>query len=355
MAALSPKTRRRAFTLVEVLLALALATVVLSALQSLIMISGRAIPDADGVQASAVGASNALERLTTEVSVAVEVLEVTSTSITFSVNDWTGDDKVETIKYAWSGFAGDPLLRAVNGGLAGVLVDSVQSFSLTAETSSLDVDIGGTEAKLEGATVQSMDVLNIIPDEVSRTKAYAQRIVPDLPAYTVEWEVKDVSIWVRSGDDSEGKLIVELRHFDTATGLPGTTVFKKKEYETKSLTNSLTRIDLSFDSPKFGPRENLCIVVRAEETGVSCVLVTGPPLTTPGSRSGLTSSDGGSTWSKTLNWAIRNEVTADIWTDTGREGTRITLDALQSTLATGSPLTTVTRTVRPFSTPEVLP
>lgn len=346
---------RRAFTLAEVLLALALATVVLSALQSLIMIAGRAVPDPDGVQESAVSASDALERLAAEVSVAVEVLEVTPRSITFSVNDWTGDNRVETIKYGWSGVAGEPLLRAVNGGTAGVLVESVQSFSLAAGTESIDVEIDGVSTELNDRVVQSIDVLDLLADRVSTTRVYAQRLIPDLPANTVEWRVATVSIWVTSAYGSDGNLRVELRDYDSTTGKPGNSVYKYKDYNTDSLGNSLRRIDLAFDSPKMRPNESLCLVVRGKDADVSLVLVNGIPLLSFGARTGWSSSDGGASWSGSDSKVWRHEVTADVWTDTGRDDTRTTMHRLETSLGTGSPLTTISRSVRPLNTPEVVP
>lgn len=355
MTRIPRKARREAFTLVEVMLALALATIVLGALQSLIMIAGRAVPDADGVQASTVTASDALERLAAEVSVALEVLDVTSQSITFSVNDWTGDDRVETIKYGWSGVAGEPLLRAVNGGTASVLVESVESFSLTPGTESIDVKIDGVSTELNDQVVQDINVLDLLADRVSTTRVYAQRLVPDLPANTVEWRVATVSIWVTSGYGSDGNLRVELRDYDSTTGKPGTSVYKYMDYNTDSLGNSLTRIDLAFDSARMRPNESLCLVVRGKDEDVSLVLVNGVPLLSFGARTAWTSSDGGASWSGSDSKVWRHEVTADIWTDTGRDDTRATMYKLETSLATGSPLTTITRSVRPLNTPEVLP
>lgn len=337
------------------MLALALATIVLGALQSLIMIAGRAIPDTDGVQASTVTASDALERLAGEVSVALEVLDLTSRSITFSVNDWTGDDRVETIKYGWSGVAGDPLLRAINGGTARVLVESVQSFSLTPGTSSIDVEIDGMQTELNDQVVQSMWPLDSMYDYVNTTNAYAQRLVPNLPADTVEWRIATVSVWAYWGNGSDGDLILELRNFDTATGMPGDSVYKYKRFDTDVLGNGTTRIDLAFDSTKFGPTESVCLVARAEDASVSFCLWTGMYGLSLNGRTAMRSTDGGRTWAADVTQVWRHEVTADIWTDTGRDDTRTTMHRLETSLATGSPVTTITRSVRPLNTPEVLP
>lgn len=351
-----PKARRRAFTLVEVLLALALATIVLSALQSLIMIAGRAIPDLDGVQASTVAASDALERLTGEVSVAVEVLEVSATSITFSVNDWTGDDVLETIKYAWSGVAGDPLLRAVNGGNATVLIDSVESFSLAADTRQEDVFVGGNEQQLDGQLVQSIAVTTSgTARYVTPTAAFAQRIIPNLPADTSSWKVRDVKIWAHTWKLSTGLLIIELRGFDTASGTPTDQVYGTRTVDTSLVGGSGVAVTVDMNSSQMSPSQAVCFVVRTENSNVDSDLVFGLSTSGLGGRTAYVSGDGGASWTLSALNAIQNDITADIWVGSSGKETRTALVGLETMLQHGSPLTTVTRSVRPFNTPKVLP
>ncbi|MDQ7013195.1 MAG: type II secretion system protein [Planctomycetota bacterium] len=348
-------TCRPAFTMIEMLLAFALAAIVLSALQSLILIAGRAIPDAQGVQSSTVEAADMLERLTAEVSVAIEVLEVNANDITFSLNDWTGDSVVETVRYAWSGVVGDPLLRAVNGGAASVLVGAVDSFTLSPVTQSTDIYVVGNEQTLDNQLVQSVSVLDAYPDPVNTTGAYAQRIVPDLPADTVDWRIRDVSFWIQSESGSDGKILVEIRNVDAITGLPGNIVYKEKRYKTSSLGSDLTRVDLGFDTVRFSPTDDVCLVIRAEDPVVACDLEFGLTTAFLNGRVAWKSSDGGSSWSAANYSAMHHEITAEIRTQTATIETRTELVELEGTLVAGVPAVTIKRSVRPLNTPEVLP
>ncbi len=348
-------TRRTAFTMIEMLLALALAAVVLSALQSLILIAGRAIPDAQGVQSSTVAAADMLERLTAEVSVAVEVLEVNTSDITFSLNDWTGDSVVETVRYAWSGVPGDPLLRAVNGGAASVLVSSVESFVLSPQTQSTDIYVVGDEQEFDNQLVQAVSVLDVTPDPVDRTTAYAQRIVPDLPSDTVRWRIRDVSFWIQSESGSNGEILVEIRNVDADTRLPGDILYKKKRYSTASLESTLSRVDLGFNTVWFSPADDVCLVIRAENPDVACDIEFGLATSFLNGRVAWSSSDGGNLWAEVPFSAMAHEITAGIRTQTTLIETRTELVELQGALVVGAPAVEVMRTARPLNTPEVLP
>ena len=347
-------TRRSAFTMIEMLLALALAAIVLSALQSLILVAGRAIPDAQGVQSSTVEAADVLERLAAEVSVAVEVLELNTNGITFSLNDWTGDSVVETVKYAWSGVVGDPLLRAVNGGTASVLVGAVESFTLSSVTNSTDTYVAGDEQSLDDQLVQAISVLDALPDPVDTTTAYAQQIVPDLPADTVSWRIRDVSFWIQSESGSDGVILVEIRDVDSDTGKPGNILYKEKRYQTSSLGSALTRVDLGFDTVWFSPTDDVCLVIRTEDPGVACDLEFGLATSLNGPVA-WSSSDGGSSWSVVPFSAMHHEITAEIRTQTSTVETRTELVELEGILVVGVPAVTIKRSVRPLNTPEVLP
>lgn len=345
----------RAFTLIEMLLALALAAVVLSALQSLILIAGRAIPDPEGIQSTTVEAADVLERLAAEVSVAVEVLDMNANDITFSLNDWTGDGVVETVRYGWSGVAGDPLLRAVNGGAASVLIGSVESFALAPVTRSTDTYVAGGEQQMDHQLVQSIGVQDSTPDPLDKNGAYAQRIVPDLPTDAVSWQIRDVSFWVQSEGGSSGAIIAEIRDVDAGTGLPGNILYKERRYQTVAVASALVRVDLSFDTVRFSPTEDVCLVIRAEDAGVACDVDFGLASSSLNGRTAWTSSDGGASWSEAPLRALHNEITAKICTQTSNVETRTELVELEEALVLGAPAVTIRRSVRPLNTPEVLP
>lgn len=336
-------------------LALALAAIVLSSLQSMILIAGKAVPDEGGMQESTVNGSDVLERLASEVSVAVEILDVDTTSIAFSVNDWDDDGVVESIKYGWSGVAGDPLLRAVNGGAATVVLDSVTDFALTPATKVIETRVAALPTRYEDQDVQSVGVVGVVGTTVDTGTSLVQRIVPDLPEATETWRISRVSLWLWANLGTDKDLVVEIRGYDADKGGPDGTVYKQEKYATKDLGLVAGRVDIDFSTPKFGPDAELCIVLWARESDVSCRVLTGIATTALNGRTAGTSSDGGSTWSTVAGWAIAHEVLADVWTSSVDSESRTELVELDACLRLGTPVTTIKRAVRPLNTPEVVP
>ena len=87
----------------------------------------------DGSASNAVRArqaNEALDQITSDLQVAVGVVERTTTSMAVTVADRNGDGQPETIRYAWSGVSGDPLTRSVNGGAAESIADNVTYFNI---------------------------------------------------------------------------------------------------------------------------------------------------------------------------------------------------------------------------------
>lgn len=117
---------RRGFTLVEMVLSLAIASVIVTSLGSVIILASRALPAAGGGNA-AMGTGLAMSQLASELRYAMAISSATPNEITFTVADRDGDGEEETISYQWAG-AGAPLTRKYNGGSAVTLHSSVHSF-----------------------------------------------------------------------------------------------------------------------------------------------------------------------------------------------------------------------------------
>ncbi|MEQ8847518.1 hypothetical protein [Botrimarina sp.] len=134
-------THRAGYTLVELLLATATASVLMVGLASALYVSARAL-DLDA--SSVVHVDEALARITADARTASRFRELTPTAIEFDVPDRDGDGSSETLRYEWSGVAGEPLLHRINGGAGVPLlgnVDSVDFRSLTRAVTALDVTV----------------------------------------------------------------------------------------------------------------------------------------------------------------------------------------------------------------------
>ena len=114
----------------EVILSVVIVSIIMAALVSTLMITQRGLAGSTNVARDASRGRDAAELILLDLSLAISFSERTSTAVTFIVPDRDGDGQPETIRYAWSGVAGDPLTRQVNGGTVAVLVDDVYDFSL---------------------------------------------------------------------------------------------------------------------------------------------------------------------------------------------------------------------------------
>jgi hypothetical protein len=96
----------------------------------------------------------ALEMMSAELECAIALAGRSATMISVVTPDRTGDAANDTITYSWSGTAGAPLTRQVNGGAAESLVRNVQSFALTHNTALIDTVqvLQSVDVRLSAAT-----------------------------------------------------------------------------------------------------------------------------------------------------------------------------------------------------------
>lgn len=118
--------RRRAVTLIEMVVALALTTIVVAAATSVMVVASRAMPKPTDSVVRATSATMALAIFESEAQTALEV-GVAGGQLALRVPDRTGDSIPELITYDWGGTAGNPLTR--DDGTEQTLIANVQSVS----------------------------------------------------------------------------------------------------------------------------------------------------------------------------------------------------------------------------------
>lgn len=125
------KFDRRAFTLLELIVALLASSMLLVGLASALFITMQATQPDLGGHESCYQTSEAVVELASELRFAQTFSERTDTSVEFTVADRTGDTNADTIRWEWSGIAGDPLTRQINGGIAANVLQDVHEFKLS--------------------------------------------------------------------------------------------------------------------------------------------------------------------------------------------------------------------------------
>jgi len=125
-----PSRYRPGFTLAELLVAVGTTSVLMAGLMSCILIAGRALDEDRIVSAKQLQAGETLDQVLGDLHDAMSFSERTANAVTFQVPDRTGDELPETIRYSWSGIAGDPLRKEYNGSAPETLVTDVNQFDL---------------------------------------------------------------------------------------------------------------------------------------------------------------------------------------------------------------------------------
>jgi type II secretory pathway pseudopilin PulG len=127
------RSRRHGYTLVELLVTLGTGSIVLAGLSSTLYISSQTLRTDSTATSDGSRSALALSQLTSDLRLALDFTERSSTAATFTVPDRTGDGAVDTIRYSWAG-TDSPLLYQFNGGTAVTLIATVKQFSMTGLT-----------------------------------------------------------------------------------------------------------------------------------------------------------------------------------------------------------------------------
>lgn len=112
-------------------MSVAITSVLTAGLASSLYIAAQSLDVADDELHQTREAHRVLAALHRDAQAATAFSELTATAVTMSVPDRNGDSVPETIRYAWSGSAGDPLTYQYNSGAVQHVASDVQAFSLS--------------------------------------------------------------------------------------------------------------------------------------------------------------------------------------------------------------------------------
>ncbi len=211
----STQHRCHGFTLLEMMVALVASAVLLAGLGSVMLIT-RQIAYTPASSVHRLLAAEAFDEMAGELRFATYVTETSATAIEFVVADRDGDDVPERIRYSWSGTAGDPLLKSVNGSTPSPLVESVQQLQFNY---AVDTDTTTISTTTESAETLLVNCTNDDDDEhlrVGIVKGVAQPIDPTLfvsaaPANTLYWKPTRVESFGEDNAALGETLVIQLR------------------------------------------------------------------------------------------------------------------------------------------------
>lgn len=233
----------RGFSLVELLVAMAMSATVMIGAVAAIGICGRAFRSAaDGVRSA--GAIDALAQMSADIELAIAFTERTDTATTFWVPDRTGDGAPELLRYAWGGTVGDPLTFSMNGSTPVTVLSGVRDLSL-------DYIV----AAVQGEAVFAQ----ALPDEPEDTLLFERRFISAGLAHTMgdsssvaaiikpvvsgsTFRVSRVRIPI-AGSGGGGNITVSLHRTNMLTATPDATALASRAVRQSDLPATFTMIE----------------------------------------------------------------------------------------------------------------
>jgi hypothetical protein len=122
--------RRLGYSLVELAMTLPAIAVLTLGMSAAVLVSVRSIPQPGSLITANTEATRVLERLERDLRCATEILVRNPSEVQFRVPDRDNDGQPETIRYSWSGVAGDAVLRQFNSNPVETIFSQTANFRL---------------------------------------------------------------------------------------------------------------------------------------------------------------------------------------------------------------------------------
>lgn len=318
----------------ELVVSLAISSVVLLGVVSLLSLSTRAVPPPGGVQEVSVEAADLLARLGTDLSTAMQITEATATAITLVVPDRNADTADETIRYSWSGVASEPVLRTVNAGTPAEMLSGTTGFALAYGTQPVGAWTTQTRATGAEAVVQS----TLAYAKGTRNPGgdwLAQVIDPTLPSNAVAWTLDEVVLRFAAAGERITVFTCEIRGCD-ASLKPTLAVYASFTVDESALTTTLSAWRQSLPGVMVPAGTRLSIVIRASSGSGNCDVGVAKPGVWSKDAPYLVSKDKGVTWSPGSDPTLDHEASGRVITSDGGFESRTALGLVTVNLAAGA-------------------
>lgn len=269
---------RSAFSLIELVAAMAVSGILMVALGSAMSIASKTLTlDRSDVKHN-IEAAEVLNQILDELATAHDFVQRSATVIEFTVPDRTGDFQDDVIRYEWTGGPGNPqpLTRQLNGGDIVTIAEQVREFDLSYLTKIVDGrPPPGPPPLIEGDEILLASNFNA---PGSKTGAFGlsddtfvgQYFTPNLPANTVHYKVTRVRFVAEDGGN--GDLIVKMHEAD-AGKLP-TTLLETQTFAVNQLPGAFDWVEVSFGAVEVvAPDRSLCLVFETDRQRANNALI----------------------------------------------------------------------------------
>jgi prepilin-type N-terminal cleavage/methylation domain-containing protein len=348
--------RARGLTLVEMVVAVAVTSVLMLGLASAMLMAGRALPEARSPAGACVAAAAVAEQMATELQYAVSINQRSATMIEFAVADRNDDDVVEIIRYGWSGTSGAPLTRQYNGGTVVNVLTDIREFDLSYDLTTITTEIPLPNESAETTLVSYSSTQDLHDYPIKDGEWYAQYFLPALPANAISWRVTHVLVHAKQDGASDGEARVQLQ-LPTSGKYPSGIVLEEKTLLESALLSGYLEQEFSFSSTdELTPTQGLCIVLKWIANGTACKVRGRDKNVTVSSLALAKSTNRGVLWSPLPSQSLLFTVYGTVTTaGTPQIQNTYHLDGVEIRLWAGSdPQSLVQTNVRALNGPEVI-
>ena len=252
----------RGLTLIELVVSIAVTTILMLAIGSAMLVATKAMPEANGPANQIIVASEVAEQLAAELQYAVSVNSRSEKMIEFTVADRDTDEVPETIRYEWSGTPGAPLTRQYNGASVVEVLASVQEFDLSYDLETISKQITPENESPETLLSSYWSLFYLADYSINNSQWYGQYFFPSLPADTISWKVTRVEFYARVHGAAKGECRVQLQ-LPSAGKFPSGVVLEQKTLLESTLLDTYSKQQFDFSSvSNLSPDKGLCLVFK---------------------------------------------------------------------------------------------
>ena len=217
--------RRRGHTLMELVVAMAASTFLIAGMGS-VMFIGRQIAYTPTDVTRRATASDVVAQICDELRYATSVIQQTSQILEFVVADRNADGTAEKFRYEWSGVAGEPLRKSVNGGTSVDILPAVNNFNITLQQAPKTTTYTTTNDSAEALLLTTASVQSGSRRDIDVTNQMAQVITPtafsSIPSNAISWTLSRIDFYAQQNSFATETLAIQVRPagepYDAPTG-----------------------------------------------------------------------------------------------------------------------------------------